>query len=238
MAKGTIAFGKVRGKVGNLVFRNDVEAGTVISEYNPAPANPRTLPQVKQRNKMNLAGQISKLTPYAAIAGLSSNRRMARSSFISNMLKAIVYTGDSNQATIAPNKIVFSKGMVAAMTFETTSDTQNRKTKATVTISSENVTPLGMILIALTKEGLGINRVDVKVISGATGTIEVSENEEMNGLLTHFYAVPLMDTGVDARAAFNELVIAGTTISAEFVRTLVSSGSYGQSAYLGNQTLN
>lgn len=105
---------KMRGKMGGMVFRVDPDAGQVVSEYNPHPSNPRTSAQTFQRNKMNLAGQMSKLTPYAAIAGLSQRRRLARSLFVSNIVKNATTTDTSSVGrttmTLNKEKLVLSKG--------------------------------------------------------------------------------------------------------------------------------
>lgn len=115
MAKGSMMLSKMRGKMGGMVFRVDPEAGQVVSEYNGSPRNPKTVAQTNQRSKMNLAGQISSLTPFGAIAGLSRYKRQARSLFVSNILKNAGVTraaeGDyPSRANIQFENMVFSTG--------------------------------------------------------------------------------------------------------------------------------
>jgi len=115
MAKVNVIFGQLRGKVGGVVFRHDPDGFTVASEYNAQPSNPRTMEQTKQRNKMSLAGQISKLVPKQALLGMDANSRKARSMFVSNLLKnisgpATITPGTQASSNIAYADVKFSKG--------------------------------------------------------------------------------------------------------------------------------
>ncbi len=59
MAKGTIALGQFRGKVGGQVLRV-VDGKQVIQIYQPEVRNPDTLPQQLQRAAMRTAGRLSR----------------------------------------------------------------------------------------------------------------------------------------------------------------------------------
>ena len=76
MARQTSLFGKIRGKIGSVVF--STSGGETISrEYNPHVANPSTMAQVNQRARMKLMSQLSaSLAPVIAIPkrGLVSSR--------------------------------------------------------------------------------------------------------------------------------------------------------------------
>lgn len=57
MAKGIIARGQFRGKVGADIFRV-VDGLQVMQQYQPVVRNPRTIPQQMQRTAMRHAGQL------------------------------------------------------------------------------------------------------------------------------------------------------------------------------------
>lgn len=59
MAKGTIALGQFRGKVGGQVLRV-VEGQQVIQNYQPVVRNPRTTAQEMQRAALKRMGQLSR----------------------------------------------------------------------------------------------------------------------------------------------------------------------------------
>lgn len=106
--------GKITGKVGNTVFA--VDGGIQVArQYNPIVANPRTALQVSQRQRVALAGQISKAIPFVAIEGLGGNKRQRRSALLSNLIKDAVKTSASSEGfvkMVAANAIRFSKGDV------------------------------------------------------------------------------------------------------------------------------
>lgn len=111
MAKTTNGLGQFRGKVGGTVFT--VSNGEqIVKAYQPVVANPRTVSQLRQRAKMNLAGKLSAVVRPSAIMALGINNRMRRSEFLSNIMKqcAAVESGADFNATIDPRLIRFSKG--------------------------------------------------------------------------------------------------------------------------------
>lgn len=110
--------GKFRGKMGGMVYRVDPDAGQVVSEYNPTPSNPRTLAQTQQRAKMNLAGLLSKMTPYDALAGMASGKRAARSKFVSTILKGTslgAMTSGAFEARLDHEGLKLSEGREAVL---------------------------------------------------------------------------------------------------------------------------
>lgn len=133
MAKATIAFSKARGKVGGLVFRHDAGIGTVVSEYNPHPNNPRTAAQTRQRAKMNVVGQISKYTPASVLLGLDPNKRKARSRFVSLALKASDAQDNPPQALLLAEDLVLSVGHTGAITASAANTAGTTKVVVTLT---------------------------------------------------------------------------------------------------------
>ena len=94
--------GKITGKVGNTVFA--IDGGIQVArQYNPIVANPRTEAQQSQRQKVNLAGQLSKGIIPSALEGLKGNRRQRRSALLSNLIKDVV----TNQVTSSGSHVVF-----------------------------------------------------------------------------------------------------------------------------------
>ena len=126
MARNVGLIGSLRGKLGNAVFY--VSNGVQVSRvYQPVVANPNTPLQVAQRAKMVLAGRMSKITPIVALAGLpGSNKRGLRGSFVREVVRASVYSG--NQAAISFDNLNLSHGNVQLRTTQsfTRSDTSNR----------------------------------------------------------------------------------------------------------------
>lgn len=236
MAKGNIALGKFRGKVGGQVLRVDAGIGQIISEYNPHPSNPRTLAQTVQRNKMNLAGQISKLTPYGAIAGLDSNRRKARSMFVSDILKNVSTDGGELNAQLNTGLLTLSVGerIYATGTLAQTSGT-NRIT-VTVTLGQASVPILGKLVVVyisnrsrdiychMANLGANVNNFEFQVPDSW-----VSGGEEV---VAQGFVIPILDKGDAARVAYGQLTLMPNGWHASAVRTLVSAGAYGASVPL------
>lgn len=230
----------MRGKAGGFVFRVLAGVGQVMSEYNPEPTNPRTLAQTKQRAKMNLAGQLSKVTPYAAIAGLSTNRRMARSMFVSNLLTNITNTDGANGAiktTLDYDKVVMSEGAVVPMIPVVSMGANN----ATISVSFGDVTGitnlLGAIVVCYISTDDVLHSCNVKAVSDlstpVTFDVATFYQNPMHGGVGVVYVIPIIDNGGDASVAFNQLVLASETNQGQFqsgaVRTLAASEAYGQS---------
>lgn len=238
MAKGKNMLGKFRGKVGATVFRTEAGIGQIASEFNPNPKNPRTLAQTKQRSKMNLAGLISGLTPYAAIAGLNANGRMARSEFISVMLKAITVTGTGTtdapfKPTLSNEDVVFSKGAKANVTTSIMKIEDGVLTvSGTLSASGEQIA--GHIVVAMINLGGKLNSVIVK--SGTGSVINVSESgiNASAGDSASIYVIPLFDHN-GAASIINSLDVDWATgkYSTTTARTLRAAGAYGGSSFVG-----
>lgn len=113
MAKIVGLVGAVSGKVGNFV--GAVVGGVqTMRVYQPIVANPRTTAQVKQRSRVDLAGQLSSAISKVAIEGLAGNARMRRSALLSNLIKSTstTITTLDGKATLIGSSVIFSKGGV------------------------------------------------------------------------------------------------------------------------------
>lgn len=93
-----MGLGKYRGKMGAVVLRV-VDGKQVMQEYNPAPRDPQTTPQMCQREGMRLISQLgSKLL--AAINQGFSTHSYPFSAFIKQNLKSSVVSGSTRDAVV------------------------------------------------------------------------------------------------------------------------------------------
>lgn len=110
MAKIVGLVGAVSGKVGNFV--GAVVGGVqTMRVYQPIVANPRTVGQVQQRGKVNLAGQLTSVITRVAIEGLPGNARQRRSTLNKNLINAVTIA--NNVYSVKGESIVFSKGVAS-----------------------------------------------------------------------------------------------------------------------------
>ena len=249
MSKGNYALGKQRGKMGGVVLRSVPGVGQVMSEYQPKVANPRTLGQTKQRSKMNLAGLFSKLTPYVAIAGLNPNKRMARSEFVSNLLKVATITGDGTSASpfiaaVAPVDVVFSKGVGGNFGTIQLSNAANDITFLVENTYGAAPNYSGAICIAVCSKGGETLDIAVGVGTVAAGqnsfTCTVTTNVALTqtGCNVDCYLVPILKvegaTGVSFDPTLN---YTNDNYNVSVARTLAAVGAYGGSFYAGKVEL-
>lgn len=107
MAKIVGLVGAVSGKVGNFV--GAVVGGVqTMRVYQPIVANPRTVGQMLQRGKVNLAGQLTSVISRVAIEGLPGNARKRRSELNRTLINAVAEA--SNVYSVKGERIVLSKG--------------------------------------------------------------------------------------------------------------------------------
>lgn len=112
MAKITGIF-QFSGKLGQAVGMKGAK-GEAYARVNVKPANPQTEDQIKQRVKMSLAGQMSKMTAADLIMGLGASKRECRSAFTANIARNAVNTSDGQggiMAKIDPANVIFSEGI-------------------------------------------------------------------------------------------------------------------------------
>lgn len=107
--------GTISGKIGTMVYSKGKGGITYGRAYQPQVNNPKTLGQTYQRVKMNLVGRMSQVTPAELLVALGSDKRECRSEF-NRMLLAVASVENSGSAPIAkvaPENVVFSKGVQA-----------------------------------------------------------------------------------------------------------------------------
>lgn len=240
MSKGQILLGKQRGKVGGFVARVDSGVGQILSEYNPHPKNPRTLAQVEQRAKMNLAGHISKATPRELIAGMDPNGRKARSMFVSNIIKNAVVSNDNVHAMEIDFALVkYSKGINVNIPITAAYDGQTNKVNATPSFSAVPENCTGAMVICV----MSVNDVDAGAASvytnyalvekSATPTaasFDVPEGLAGQGA-ANIYVVPLLNTATGIVVDWGALLTSNAVYQAEFLRSLAIAGGYGESQW-------
>ena len=230
------------------MFRHDPSGFTVMSEYNPTPANPRTLLQTTQRSKMNMAGLLSKMTPYMAIAGLDANRRSARSMFVSNIIKNVTSVSSATGATqtlaAAALKLSNGRNILTRVGFGTWS--QDQTIAVTVYNDETNINFLfARVVVYFSKGGKYIScQVADTATIAATQSLAVNiavplpiqeEGGEMN-----VYVIPVVDDGSEARALYQNYIAdpeSSEDYQVAFTRSLVSLGVFGESVFGGNHAL-
>lgn len=248
MAKGSNMLGKFRGKMGGMVYRVDPEAGQVVSEYNSSPKNPRTMAQTTQRSKMNMAGLLSKMTPYMAIAGLDAGRRRARSMFVSNIIKNITSVASANGATqtLAAAALVLSKGRNLLTRVDFGAWSQDQTVSVLVYNDESNINFLfARVVVYFSKDGKYIS-CQVADTATITATQSVSVNipvplpiQEEGGEM-NVYVIPVVDDNADARALYQNYIAdpeSSEDYQVAFTRSLVSLGVFGESVFGGNHAL-
>lgn len=246
MAKLKGIFGKMRGKIGGTVFRSGDDGETIASEYNGNPRNPRTMLQVRQRNKMNLVGRVSAVTPYTAIAALGSNRRKARSSYVSQLLKLAideVDAGNPNQVTTKVNfaDVVLSRGIEVSATGTVAMDDVSATLTVTMDAYQGETPLLGVKLVCFASQGerfIGVMTKDVQLSETQTTVVTFkianSGAELSEGGGGCVIAIPIVDVGGDATATYDALVEQGDpTAQINAARKLATANAYGHSRFVG-----
>lgn len=247
MAKVLGLHGKARGKVGSVVYRTEAGIGTIASEYNPNPRNPRTLAQVKQRNKMNLAGRLSKIISYADIAGLSASPRIARQMFVSNILRAcrdISTTGVEavGGTAIRWQEISFSVGPVHPATISSALAEGTAKLVTSVTFSNTDLTIQGVHFVVIfgnAEEWIGARSFDIPRLGTASVELDLAEFvDDPSELAVVVYAIPVLALDVASRAIYNNY-IEGTDVSEfhiQWLRELAQRNALGATQYVTSVT--
>lgn len=105
--------GTISGKIGTMVYTKGKGGITYGRAYQPQVNNPKTLAQTNQRVKMNLVGRMSQVTPAEVLVSLGSDKRECRSEFNRMLLgvATVENSGSTPIAKIAPEDVVFSKGL-------------------------------------------------------------------------------------------------------------------------------
>lgn len=234
--------GKFRGKMGGMVYRVDPEAGQVVSEYNPSPRNPRTLAQVDQRTKMNLAGLMSKVTPSTVLVGLSPMGRKARSMFVSNILKkcAVVRPGSepgSRTTSIIYENVVLSEGEVVPMSGTVSLDENTNVLSVSIPKPTVGATLAGVqiVIYASNEQGYMLCVEKAATIPASSTPITVSETFPMEYGTFVVYAIPVIERTTGVSVAWAEYVTDGNgNFHLSIMRNLAANEALGQSVMIGS----
>lgn len=106
------------GRAGNVVGAKGPKGQTILRPYQPVVANPQSPAQLVQRAKVNLAGQLSGITPAGAIVPLGmGSKANNRSEFLKNLIKvaSVVVRPDGYRASIPARNVIFSHGTQPAL---------------------------------------------------------------------------------------------------------------------------
>lgn len=248
MAKIYGLSGYVRGRRGNDVFRSVAGIGTVVSQYQPAVRNPRTLAQTRQRSKMNLVGQLSKIVPAELIAPLGSGNRAARARFVSMLLKAAVTTEENMSqgmiltATIPAESVIFSEGLASAISATATLAEGGNAINVAVTGANDgrNVVNSRVIVVVSDEDCykyvLTTDVTGLTPTSAVTAAIPIPSGIPSYGLTAEVYLVPLVSDAADVVDRYVTGVLSAVSpdsYRAETLRYLASRNAFGRSIYVG-----
>lgn len=102
---------KFTGNLDGMVGMKGANGETYIRK-NVKPADPKTTAQVATRNKISLAGQLSRLTPKSAIIGMGGSTRERRNNFMKSILRysTVNNINGRSEAFLAPQALIFSTG--------------------------------------------------------------------------------------------------------------------------------
>lgn len=243
MAKIVGLVGAVSGKVGNFV--GAVVGGVqTMRVYQPIVANPRTTGQVKQRGRVNLAGQLTSVITRAAIEGLPGNARQRRSALNKKLIDAVSEAG--NIFSLQGEKLVFSLGNkagVLSFEFNYAQKSQDNTVGASITIVkySDNVDIARVILLAVPKpivSGEARSAAAVVDVQMTGGSVVFEDEFPVVGDPLNYnlfaYVVPMV---IDNRSALtlgylNSLADTGVI---KLDGSVATSGAfaYGNSQYVG-----
>lgn len=241
MAKINVQFGQLRGKIGGVVYRHDPDGVTVASEYNPHPANPRTLRQTDQRTKMNFAGLMSKVTPATCIVGLSTSGRKARSKFVSNLLRNCgnVRPGTepgTRRVTMAYEKVVLSEGELIPLSGTVALNDSTNELTVTIERPGVGSTLVGMQVVMYAANDTGYMLCTEKAVTVAAGSdpIVVSQVFPMECTIFTAYAIPVVERASGVAVQWAQYVTdANGNYQIDTMRNLAASQALGQSQYIG-----
>lgn len=200
---------KFTGNLDGMVGMKGANGETYIRK-NVKPADPKTTAQVTTRNKISLAGQLSKLTPKSAIIGMGGSTRERRNNFMRAILRNATDSNNNGQseAFLAPQALVFSTGrdFPIDVTIAQTTGTA-RGIRATISADEksrlDNAGVSAAMIIFVWSDSDGVYRfVDVQTANTeqmVEGVTSLNLNAKCN-----VYVVPLLPVDGASRAAYME----------------------------------
>lgn len=225
------------GKLGQAVGMKGAK-GENYARVNVKPANPQTEDQVKQRVKMSLAGQMSKMTPADLIIGLGASKRDRRSAFIANIARNAVNTSDGQggiMAKINPANVIFSEGVYTPVENVTVTYDGNAVTAA---FGGTNLPDgvAGYLVIATIADNEGrVRQIDGDMITDTHRTAVINGA----GASANVYYVPVVRNAGTDNATYEHAVTrlnADNNYSTAAKLSSKGSLSYAASAFDNNYT--
>lgn len=238
---------KFTGNLDGMVGMKGAKGQTYIRK-NVKPADPKTAGQVQTRNKISLAGQLSKLTPKMAIIGMGGSTRERRNNYMKNILrKASVSTdGLESSAFLSPENLVFSTGRDFPIEVAIAQATGvGRGITVTITANERaRVEDAGvqsaMVIFVWSDNGDLYRFIDVKMATTeelVAGVTSFNLNSKCN-----VYVIPLLPAEGTSRTAYMDgisRVSADTENGYSVLAELSSNGTIalGQSSFRGVGTI-
>lgn len=232
---------KFTGNLDGMVGMKGAKGQTYIRK-NVKPTDPKTNAQVQTRNKLSLAGQISKLTPKEAIIGMGGSTRERRNNFMKTILRnaAVDFNGGMSNAVLNPDGLVFSTGRDFPVNVTITPVPKPAR-GVRVSLSSDEearLTAAGvkslMIIFVWSEDDL-YRYIDVKTaktenMSGEQGVSSLNLYSKCN-----VYVIPLLPVDGAASAAYEEGVSRIENEGYSVIAELSSKGTIalGQSNFSG-----
>lgn len=242
MAKLQGLFGAGRGKVGNVVLSKGPNATTVARQYQPQVKNPRTRPQLEQRAKMVMAGQLASLMPAALVKPLNMGTTLAnRSEFSRIILNNAVaeLVGDNEyRGAIEYDNILFGRGTATRLGTAGNPTLTANEIRVPLTFTADNWDGLGLRVIALVLSD-DQNKIFDAVyytdhlpahIEDNTVTIKTSE-ELTDGHQVAIYTVPFAVTDKASFARGLNIYGTATQAIANMVIGTSSTLNWGRSSF-------
>lgn len=188
------------GRVGGIVYKvvNGKQVMLPYKSKDPNKSYTASVAQLATRSRFALAGKFSKITPAEILRGLTGSRVDRRSKFNRSISRAatVAVDGSSVVANIAPDKIIFSDGIVTLLNVGTPALSNAGALTASITTVPEKVDAVLAIAVCSDAEG-EYNRIEYQVcpVDGETHTANVAiETQAEQGAHVRMYYVPLTVT--------------------------------------------
>lgn len=244
MATGKALFGKIRGRLGGAVYR--VQDGMqIISEYNPAPLNPKTHGQSMHRIKFGLAAHVAAIFPYGIIAGYGIKPVLARAAFVKSLVPlATVDTTDPDNpvARLNPADMVLSRGSLvpaidcdAALGSDNTSISLRAHFSATSGVTQVQFAVVIYDRVANKWQGGFFALADVNEQTGVASTsVQIMDNVGETEGLAYCYAIPIKDRMRYIATNYGRLTSSGNGqyLTTDVAISLSTTNAYCDSIYI------
>lgn len=223
-----------------MVFSKGPDGTTIMRAYQPQVANPRSDAQMTQRAKVILSGKLSKIIPAGAISGLMQGTTLKnRSRFTRQILElaSVTNSGGVKTASIQPQDIIFSEGIVPmTATVGTVTLTATTATVALSNVNHDGANGLRLVAIVLNPDRSNAYEacafVDTILQENTTSVVINLPVSLQNGQSVLVYACPfrLVNRRNNVRSAG---VWLDENVVAELGLGLANAAEFGPSGYNG-----